>query len=63
MDHRRIRYAFRKGSEHVNPYAPGSEVDILIDRLVKDFQEGRLDDSMDQEQRGSDTDAPASRTG
>ncbi len=33
MDHRRIRYAFRKGSEHVIPDAPGSEVDILIDRL------------------------------
>src|SRR5256885_14707790 len=33
MDHRRIRYAFRKGSEHVNPDTPGSEVDILIDRL------------------------------
>ncbi|TME80752.1 MAG: hypothetical protein E6I43_13050 [Chloroflexi bacterium] len=33
MDHRRIRYAFRKGSEQVNLYAPGSEVDILIDPL------------------------------
>jgi len=33
MDHRRIRYAFRKGSEQVIPDAPGSEVDILIDRL------------------------------
>ena len=31
MDDRRIRYAFRKGSERVDPYAPGSEVDILID--------------------------------
>ncbi|MEA2633981.1 MAG: hypothetical protein QOH92_748 [Chloroflexota bacterium] len=31
MDHRRIRYAFRKGSERINPYAPGSEVDILIE--------------------------------
>ncbi len=32
LDRRHIRYAFRKGSEHVNPYAPGAEVDILIDR-------------------------------
>jgi len=31
MDGRRIRYAFRKGSECLDPYAPGSEVDILID--------------------------------
>ena len=33
IDQRRIRYTFRKDSEHVNAYAPGSEVDILIDRL------------------------------
>lgn len=33
MDRRHIRYAFRKGSEHVDAYAPGAEVDILIDRL------------------------------
>jgi len=31
MDGRRIRYAFRKGSERVDPYTPGSEVDILLD--------------------------------
>ena len=39
MDHRRIRYAYRKGSEQVNLYAPGSEVDILIDPLeMRDAQ-------------------------
>src|SRR5260370_21500478 len=32
LDRRHIRYAFRKGSEHLNPYAPGAEVAILIDR-------------------------------
>jgi hypothetical protein len=29
-------------------------VDIVLDRLVRDFLEGRFDDSTDQEQRGSD---------
>jgi thymidylate kinase len=33
LDRQRIRYAFRKGSEHINPFAPGSEVDILIEPL------------------------------
>jgi len=33
LDSRHIRYAFRKGSEHLDPFAPGSEVDILIDPL------------------------------
>jgi len=31
MDRDRIRYAFRKGSERVDPHTPGSEVDILVD--------------------------------
>ena len=42
MDDRRIRYAFRKGSEHVDAYAPGSEVDILIDRLEVRAADGAL---------------------
>ena len=31
MDRRRVRYAFRKGSELIDGSEPGSEVDILID--------------------------------
>ena len=33
LDSHAIRYAFRKGSELIDPYAQGSEIDILIDRL------------------------------
>ena len=31
MNGRRIRYAFRKGSELIDPLTPGSEIDIMID--------------------------------
>jgi thymidylate kinase len=39
MDRRKVRYAFRKGSEFVDPHAPGSEVDILIDPSELDAAE------------------------
>jgi thymidylate kinase len=39
MDRRQVRYAFRKGSEFVDPHAPGSEVDILIDPSELDAAE------------------------
>jgi thymidylate kinase len=42
MDRRRIRDAFRKGAEHVSLSAPGSEVDVLIDRLELRAAEGAL---------------------
>jgi len=55
MDRRRIRYAFRKGTERVNAYAPGAEVDILIDRL-----ELRAADRALREQGFHHLDAPGS---